>query len=410
MKYGLIGEHLGHSFSRVIHAELSDYDYELCEVARDKLDDFLLWREFSGINVTIPYKERVIPYLHFIDEDARAIGAVNTVVNRDGKLYGYNTDFFGMRMLFEHAKISVSGKKAAILGSGGTSKTALGVLKSLGAREIIRVSRGAGGDTVTYRELTENHRDIEILVNTTPLGMFPNIYDAPVDISDFDNLSGVIDVIYNPQRTPLINAARMRGIPSAGGLYMLVGQAVRASEIFLGTSYPDRTLDSVYEKIRRDKENIVLIGMPASGKSTVGGILKKALGRRLVDTDELIVSRCGMEIPEIFKRFGEEEFRRIESEVIREIAKESSLVIATGGGAVLKNENVSALRQNGRLFFIDRPLEMLVPTASRPLSSDRAAIEKRYSERYGIYSSVCDVRIDADCSASEVAKKITEAF
>lgn len=410
MKYGLIGERLGHSFSKLIHGELSDYNYELCELAREELSEFLNRREFSAINVTIPYKESVIPHLYFIDDSARTIGAVNTVVNRDGKLYGYNTDFYGMKELFSHAKVSVTGTKAAILGSGATSKTACAVLASLGAKEILRVSRSGGDGLITYGELIEKHSDVEILVNTTPVGTFPNIYDTPIDISHFEKLSGVIDVVYNPIRTPLVLAALERGIPAEGGLYMLVGQAVRASEIFLDKEYPSGTLDTVFEKIRRDKENVVLIGMPASGKSTVGKYLAKRLGRKLVDTDKLIVKRTGMRIPEIFERFGEAEFRRLESEVIRDAAREGSLVIATGGGAILKNENVSALKENGRLFFLDRPLESLVPTKSRPLSSDRASIKKRYSERYGIYSSVCDVKIDADCEIDEVVEKILENF
>lgn len=410
MKYGLIGERLGHSFSKLIHERLSEYKYELVEIPRDGLDEFMTKREFSAINVTIPYKESVIPYLDFIDEAAAAIGAVNTVVNRGDRLYGYNTDFYGMTRLIKNAGIDARDKCAAILGSGGTSKTAEAVLKSLGAGEILRVSRSGRDGAITYEELIARRSDIGIIVNTTPIGMYPNIYDAPVDISLFESLSGVIDAVYNPLRTPLVLACSEHDITAVGGLYMLVGQAVRASEIFLGIEYPEDTLDNIYEQIRRERENIVLIGMPASGKSTVGEILANRLGRRFVDTDELIVKRTGIEIREIFEKYGEPEFRRLEAEIIKEVAAEGSLVIATGGGAILKQENVSALRQNGRLYFIDRPLEKLIPTESRPLSSDRESIEKRYSERYGIYSSVCDERIDADCEPFEVAEKITENF
>lgn len=410
MKYGLIGEHLGHSFSKVIHEMLSDNLYELREIARDELDCFMRSGDFSGINVTIPYKESVIPYLNGIDEGAKKIGAVNAIVNRGGMLYGYNTDFYGMRALILHAGIEVDGKKAAILGSGGTSRTATAVLNSLGAKEILRVSRSGRDGSLTYEELYEKHSDTEIIVNTTPLGMFPDIDTVAIDISGFDKLSGVVDAVYNPLRTRLVLDAGERGITAVGGLYMLVAQAVRASEIFLDKKYDNDVIDKIYHKIKSDKENIVLIGMPASGKSTVGKILAKKTGRILVDTDELIVKKAGIEIKEIFARFGEAKFREIESEVIREISGNGALIIATGGGAILRCENVRDLKKNGRLYFIDRPLEKLIPTESRPLSSDREAIKRRYDERYDIYCSVCDERIDADCEADSVADKILENF
>jgi len=410
MKYGCIGEHLKHSFSKEIHNTLADYKYELYEVARDNLCKFLQERDFLAINVTIPYKEAVIPHLYFIDEFAREIGAVNTVVNRNGKLYGYNTDFYGMSTLFSHSGIDARGKKVVILGTGGTSKTACAVAHSLGAREIIRVSRTKKESSIDYTELYERHTDADIIVNTTPAGMFPNIFDAPVQIHRFPSLSGVIDAVYNPLRTPLISAARERGIPAEGGLYMLVAQAVRASEIFIDTKYPAETLDKTFLKIRGEKENIVLIGMPASGKSTVGRILAQKLGRRFVDTDELIVEKTGKAIPDIFAESGECEFRDIESGVIREVSALTSTVISTGGGAILRQENIRALRENGRINFIDRPLEKLIPTSDRPLSSDRASIEKRYNERYDIYNGSADKIIDANCAPDEVANRILEDF
>ena len=410
MKYGCIGEHLKHSFSKEIHNALADYEYELCEVAREELDDFATRRDFLAINVTIPYKELIIPHLYYIDDGAKAIGAVNTVVNRDGRLYGYNTDFYGMESLLRHASIDLSGKKVVILGTGGTSKTAAAVAMAGGAREILRVSRGGREGAITYEELYEHHSNAEIIINTTPSGMFPNIFDTPVDISRFPNLLGVIDAVYNPLRTPLISAAKKRGIPAEGGLYMLVAQAVRASEIFTDTEYTNGTLDDVFGKIRRSKENIVLIGMPASGKSTVGKILAKQTGRPFIDTDKLIVERTGKEITNIFAECGESGFRDIEAEAVREVSAMTSAVIATGGGAILREENVKALRENGRLYFIDRPLEKLIPTISRPLSSDRESIKKRYDERYGIYTDVCDEKIDADCSPREVARRIMENF
>ncbi len=415
MKYGCIGEHLKHSFSKEIHNSLADYDYEIREVEREALDVFLTERDFLAINVTIPYKELVIPHLYYTDEAAREIGAVNTVVNRDGRLYGYNTDFYGMNRLISHAGVKLEGKKVAILGTGGTSKTAAAVCRSLNAAEVLVVSRSkretdGGFHCVDYSELYDSHSDTEVIINTTPVGMFPNIFSSPVDITKFPSLSGVIDAVYNPLRTPLISAARERGIPSEGGLYMLVAQAVRASEIFLGKTYKEEECGRVYKKLLSEKENIVLIGMPASGKSTVGRILAERLGRELIDTDEMIISETRMPISDIFSRFGEGHFRDLETEAVKKAAALTGRIIATGGGAILRRENTAALKENGRVCFIDRPLSSLIPTEDRPLSRDRASIEKRYSERIGIYRGSADVIIDADCTAERVADRILENF
>ena len=409
MKYGLIGERLSHSFSKTIHEQLG-YDYELCEIAGSELEGFMLKRDFVGINVTIPYKEAVLPYLDEIDEMAREIDAVNTVVNREGKLYGYNTDYYGMSALFAHAEIDASGKKAVILGTGGTSKTAYAVLKSLGAKEIIKVSRSGRDGAITYEELKEKHSDVEIIVNTTPVGMYPELFGSPVDLSDFNELGGVIDAVYNPINSTLVQAARERGISSEGGLYMLVAQALKASELFTDTKYPSYMLDVIYEGIKAEKENVVLIGMPASGKSTVGRLLSEKLSCDFVDTDELILDQIKMPIKDFFTLYGEERFRDVESEVIRSIAGRGGIVIATGGGAILRKENISALKYNGKLYFIDRPLDKLIPTESRPLSSDRASIEQRFNERYSIYCDCCDLRIDASGDAMTVVDKILESF
>ena len=410
MKYGCIGEHLTHSFSKEIHNALTDYEYDIREVERESLDNFMQERDFCGINVTIPYKELVIPHLYYIDSAAESIGAVNTVVNRDGRLYGYNTDFYGMCELARHAGIDMSDKKVVILGTGGTSKTAVAVAKHLGAREVLRVSRTAREDAIDYAELYARHTDAEVIINTTPSGMFPEIYAQPIELSKFDRLTGVLDAIYNPLRSSLVLEALERGIAAEGGLYMLVAQAVRASEIFLGKKYPSGTSERVYESILKSKENIVLIGMPASGKTTVAGILSQLSGRDLTDTDDVIREISGMDIPTIFAERGERIFRDIETEAVMTSAKKSGRIIATGGGAILRDENVRALRMNGRLYFIDRPLESLIPTADRPLSSDRAAIEERYAERYPIYRAVCDVRIDASTDVCTVASKIFEDF
>ncbi len=410
MKYGLIGERLGHSYSKIVHGMIADYDYELCEISPDGLDDFMKAKDFLGINVTIPYKEKVIPYLDEIDESAREIGAVNTIVNRDGRLYGYNTDFYGMKALFAHAGIDAKGCKAVILGSGGTSKTARAVLKELGATDVVRVSRSGKDGAITYKDMGQGYLDAEIVVNTTPVGMYPEILDMPVAMLSFNKPRGIIDAIYNPLRTMTVMEGSAYGARAEGGLYMLVAQAVRASEIFLDTQYPAGTTERVYEELLRQKENIVLIGMPASGKTTVGKILAERLGRRFIDTDEEIVKLMGMSISDIFKTEGEWYFRQLEREVIEKYAAESSLVIATGGGAVLRAMNIYALKMNGRLFFIDRPPEKLIPTESRPLSNDRESIEKRYNERYSVYCKSCDARIDADCDAESVADKIMESL
>lgn len=410
MKYGLIGEHLGHSFSKYIHSQLSDYEYELTEVAKEDIDDFFRRGDFLGVNVTIPYKETVIPHLYYIDENAKRIGSVNTVVNRGGRLYGYNTDYYGMISLAKHAGIVISGKKVAILGTGGTSKTARAVAEALGAREIVRVSRRESDGVITYRQLTTLHSDTDIIINTTPVGMYPNVGVSAVDIGSFRKLSGVIDAVYNPIRSKLIIDAIRLGIPAEGGLYMLVGQAVRASEIFLGVKYPESELDRIYGKLKREKENIVLVGMPASGKTSVGRAIAKVLGREMIDTDEMIVKNAGVSIPEIFAEHGESYFRDMESATVSEFSKEGGLIISTGGGAVLREENVTALRGGGRIYFIDRPLELLMPTDDRPLSRDREAIEKRYKERYAIYCSACDVHIDGSGTVDEVAGRIIKEF
>ena len=410
MQYGLIGERLGHSFSKEIHALLGDYEYELCEIAPACLDGFMLARDFLGINVTMPYKAAVIPYLDWVHEPAAEIGAVNTVINVDGKLYGYNTDYYGMTALFERAKIDARGKKAAILGTGGTAKTALAVLTSLGACEILCVSRGKREGAIGYDELYEQHSDVEIIVNTTPVGMHPEVQGCPIDLSKLGSLIGVIDAVYNPINTALVQDARKRGISAEGGLYMLVAQAAVASELFLhknGAASPEN-IEKIYAKITAKKENIVLVGMPSSGKSTVGKILSEKLGRRFVDTDEAITKRIGMSIGEYFERYGEARFREVECEVIGELATESSIIIATGGGAVLCPENVSALKQSGKIYFIDRPPSDLIPTEDRPLSKDRWALVKLYEERYSIYCEACDIRIDADCDADSVSEKILE--
>ena len=406
MKYGCIGEHLKHSFSKEIHAKIADYEYELCEIPKCELDEFMTRRDFTAINVTIPYKERVLPHLYYIDGHAREIGAVNTIVNKGGRLYGYNTDFFGMSELIRRSGIEVRGKKAAILGTGGTSKTAFAILTALGAREILKVSRETCCDAVSYAELYEKHSDTEIIVNTTPVGMYPGIDKSPVDISRFKSLSGVVDAVYNPLRTRLVSEAKVRGIPAEGGLYMLVAQGVRASEIFTDKKYPDEEIERAFCEAASEKENIVLIGMPGSGKSTVARLIANATGRELIDTDELIVADAKMSIPKIFEKLGEPTFRDLESAAVMRAAEKTSAVIATGGGAPLREKNLAALRQNGKIYFLDRPLSALLPTEDRPLAKSAEDIKKLYKERYEIYRAAADVIINADASAEAVMMEI----
>ncbi len=410
MKYGLIGEKLGHSFSAEIHGMLGDYGYELCELAPDALGAFLQAPTFKGINVTIPYKQAGIPYLSYIDEGAKAIGAVNTVINKEGNLYGYNTDFYGMKALLCRIGADPKGKKTLILGTGGTSKTAVAVVKAMGGEEIYKVSRSGAEGAITYEEALLHHADSEIIINTTPAGMYPKVDGCPIDLSGFTKLTAVADAVYNPLRSRLVSAAQERGIPAEGGLFMLVAQAVAASEYFLDTTYSEETVNTVFKKLCAAKENIVLIGMPSSGKTTVGSLLARLLGRELVDTDKMIVEQEGKDIPAIFAEGGESAFRDKESAAVARAALLNGKVIATGGGAILREENVRALKQNGRLYFLDRPIEQLMPTADRPLAKDVEAIKQRYKERYGIYTSVADVIINNKTTANAAAQTIIEEF
>ena len=411
MHYGLIGEKLGHSFSAEIHTMLKSNPYTLVELSREELDAFFTKKDFSAINVTIPYKTAVIPYLSHIDEAANEIGAVNTVVNQNGELWGYNTDFYGLSALISYAGITIQNKKIAILGTGGTSKTAFAVAKSLGAKEILIVSRTAGDSVITYEELTNLHTDIEVLINTTPVGMYPSTEAAPVDINAFSNLSGVIDAIYNPLRSKLILDAKKRGILAEGGLYMLVAQAVRASELFLNCTYEPDTAEHIYQTILNKTENIVLSGMPGAGKSTVGRLLAQELKRPFFDLDEEIVRIAGRSIPEIFATDGEAAFRNLETEVLREVlANQKGIVLATGGGAILRDENVDLLHRNGKICFLDRPLEALLPTSDRPLANSEEAIRRRYEERYERYCTTADYRIDANASIEEIVHHARKEF
>lgn len=411
MEYGLIGEKLGHSFSKIIHNMIGSYQYELVEVAKSEINHFMEEKNFIGINVTIPYKQTVIPYLDEISDRAKKIGAVNTIVNRSGRLYGDNTDYIGMKSLIERTGIDIDGKEVLILGTGGTSKTAFAVVSDMGAAKITKVSRHADTDSengtiVTYEQAVSECQNTQVIINTTPCGMFPNNDAMPIDISRFAKLEGVIDAIYNPLTTKLIAEAKNKNIKAANGLYMLVKQAVAASEIFFDTKYDNDITERIFAKVLSMQQNIVLTGMPGSGKSTVGKAIARLSKREYVDTDEMISKSFGMAIPDIFAQYGEAAFRDAETKAIKEASQRTGIVISTGGGAVLRSENVAALKANGVICFLDRPIADIKPTADRPLSQDRAALQRRYDERYGIYTETADLHIKVNTRQDDIARRI----
>ncbi len=404
-KYGCIGKKLTHSFSKEIHAKLADYEYELMELSENEIETFFDKKDFEAINVTIPYKEIVIPYLDFVSEIARKIGAVNTIVNKEGKLYGYNTDYYGMKALIEKIDINLKGKKVLILGTGGTSKTAQVVSRDLGALNILVVSRSKKENCITYEEATSEHLDADIIINTTPLGMYPNCDTKPIDISDFYSLEGVIDAVYNPLCTNLISDAKKKRIKAECGLYMLVMQAVVAVEKFLGIQIPKETADSVFKSILASKENIVLTGMSGCGKSTIGKLIKID-GFEFIDTNSEIEKRCGCTIKELINTKGEKYFRDLETEVIRDVSSTSSRIISTGGGAILREENVNCLKRNGKLFFINADIKRLQATGDRPLSDTYEKLKKLYCERINVYKSTADIIIPYMDTPEEEAEYI----
>lgn len=396
---GLLGEKLGHSFSPRIHQELGGYEYRLYEKSPQELDVFLKSGDFDGLNVTIPYKQTVIPYCARMSPRAQAIGSVNTLVRRaDGSLWGDNTDYDGFFAMLEQANISLDGKKALVLGSGGASKTVQAVLRDRGASVVV-ISR-SGPDS--YDNL-DRHADARLVVNTTPVGMYPKNGAAALDIRRFPRCEAVLDVVYNPARTRLMLDAEACGIPAFGGLLMLVEQARRAAEIFTGNQIDAAVTGRLTAKLARETQNIALIGMPGCGKTTVGRALADLLGRPFYDADEQIETRAGRKIPDIFAQDGEAAFRRLETEVLAELSRQSGAVISTGGGVVTREENRDLLRQNSTIVWLQRDLHSL-PLAGRPVSQSRP-LNELAAERMPLYRAWCDAAVEV-CGPEETAKAI----
>ena len=404
MHYGLLGRNLSHSYSPQIHSAFADYDYRLMEIEPDKLESFMRNANFSGINVTIPYKKAVLPYCDELTPQAKRLGAVNTIVKKpDGTLWGHNTDYFGFLEMVKRSRLNVQGKKALVLGSGGAGVTASAVLTDLGAT-VITISRNGEHN---YNNL-HLHQDASIIVNATPVGMYPNNGTAPISLSVFPRLEGVLDLIYNPFKTDLLLEAEEKGLVTLNGLYMLVAQAKESAEYFSATTISNEKIKDVYCSLKLQMENIILIGMPGSGKSTIGAMVAKALGRQFVDTDQLIVERVKMSIPDYMEKYGLERFRQEESSVIRDISKHSGLIIATGGGCVTREDNYRPLHQNGTVIWVNRPICKL-STEGRPLSVS-GNLEDMYTARSPLYSHFADSQIDNNAEPEKAVETILKAL
>ncbi len=402
---GLVGEKLGHSFSPQIHAELADYSYSLFEMPESALEGFIKSDQYHSVNVTIPYKTAVIPHLDVISETAQKIGSVNTVTHLpDGRLYGDNTDIYGFVYMMKKAGIEVTDKSVLVLGTGGTSKTVVVALNELGAAGIKVVSRAGA---LNYENAHLLCPDTQIIVNCTPVGMYPNNLISPIDIEKFPALESVADVIFNPAKTQLLLDAERLGLKCANGLPMLVAQAKRACEIFTGEEICDSEIDRITGIISAQTSNIILVGMPGCGKTTIGGILAETLSRELIDTDALIVELAGKTIPEIFAEDGEEKFRQIEHEAIKLAGKKNGVIIATGGGVVTRSENYAPLCQNGKIVFITRDISLLAKDG-RPLSLS-GNLSEMYKNRLPLYRQFCDIEI-ANTTPSDSAGQIIKWF
>ena len=399
MKCGLLGRKLGHSYSPQIHALLGNYSYQLFEKEPEEIGDFLKNGDFTGLNVTITYKKEVIPFLDELSPAAARLGAVNTIVRRDGKLIGHNTDYFGFRWLVQESGLQVAGKKALVLGSGGASNTAAAVLQELGATVIV-ISRSGENN---YGNL-DRHADAAVIANTTPVGMYPNTGKSALSLEGFPRLEGVLDAVYNPARTQILLDAERRGLAAVNGLWMLVAQAKESAEWFTGEKIPDNRIAKIHHALRLQMENIILIGMPGCGKTAVGQQLAQKLGRKFVDADESLEARVCRKITDIIPNDGEAAFREMESETLAELGKQSGLVIATGGGCVTQPQNYPLLHQNGTIFWLKRELDKL-PTDGRPLSQ-KGTLGQMYEARMPLYLRFADAAISNDGSITETASAI----
>ena len=401
-RYGLLGEKLGHSYSPQLHAQLASYPYDLYEVAPERLDAFLRTTELAGMNVTIPYKKAVIPYCKALSPAAARIGSVNTLVRRADGWYGDNTDYDGF--CYMARDFAIAGKKALVLGNGGVSLTVQQALRDLGAREVVVISR-RGPDN--YQNLAR-HADAQIIANATPVGMYPNNGASPLDLAGFPRLEGVLDLIYNPARTALLLQAERRGIACNGGLGMLVAQAKRAAELFTGRAIADSEIERITRSLAGQMQNIVLIGMPGCGKTTLGKALADRLGRPFYDADAVLEQRTGRSIPEIFRCDGEAAFRALETQTLAELGKGSGAVIATGGGCVTRPENAPLLRQNGRVVWVKRPLDRL-PVGGRPISQ-RMSAAAIYAQRRDRYAAFAAYTVENDGPLAETLAKLLEVL
>ena len=414
MEYGLIGSKLGHSYSKTIHEMLCGYHYDLCPLPTEEdARAFLKRRAFKAINVTIPYKKLVMEYCSYIDPRAKAIGAVNTVVNKNGLLYGYNTDYMGFAHLCEAHGVDFTGKTVLILGTGGTHNTTSAVARDKGAAKILTVSRHPDPEKgeLSYQEAVSS--GAQIVINTTPAGMYPNVGVCNLAVAAMPGLEAVLDVVYNPDKTELILCAEEAGVPVAvGGLEMLVAQAVYAAEYFLSRKFPDAPaeINQITNTLRRDTLNIALIGMPSSGKTTIGRALAKELGKTFIDLDEEIVKANGKSIPDIFAEEGEDGFRKKETEQVERFSKEGHQLLSCGGGVIKRPENLRALRQNGVILFLDRPLESLVVGGGRPLSSSTDALRAMEAERRPLYLAAADAVVPNQTTVADAVNAAMEAL
>ncbi len=408
MKTGLLGRHLSHSYSKIIHESLMDYKYDLIEKEPEEIDQFFKGCDFDAINVTIPYKQTVIPYLHQLDESAEAVGAVNTIVNRKGTLIGYNTDVVGFKAILEYNQIEITDKKVIVLGNGGAAKAVLAVLHSLKPRQIVIVKKNASAETIQYEECYEKHLDAEVIINTSYVGMFPNDSESPIELDYFDQLESVVDIIYNPLKTKLIVDAIEKGCKVGSGLIMLVAQAVAAIEIFKDIKLDDSIMINKYKEIEFQKTNFVFIGMPGCGKTTIANLYAKQTGRTWIDMDHTILEKIEMPIADFFSAHGEKEFRDIEHQVCIECSSQTGLVISTGGGVVKRNDNMQALKRNGCCMFIDREVDKLALQDGRPLSKSLDDVKKIYEDRIGLYQKYADITIHNNSTLDDVLKELNE--